>query len=307
MSRASRLRPVCPFALGALAALSCRPDFGERPSLVVRTEILAVRGDPPEVAPGVSASYSLLVASPDGPVAAPAASWAYCATPKLLTENGVASPACLGDDGVRPIAAAGATVTAPVPADACSLFGPDIVSADLRPRDPDVTGGFYQPLRVTLPGLEVAYGLERLGCKLANAPADVSAEYAKRHVPNANPTLAPLVVLDAGGRAVAPDAIPAGATVVLRASWPPEAVESYVVYDPSAAALVDHRESMRVSWFVTAGSLESDRTGRDEGETETFTDDAWTAPAEARTTHLFWVLRDGRGGVAFATAVLATR
>jgi hypothetical protein len=304
---ARRHGPFTAFALAALAALSCRPDFGERPSLVVRTEVLAVRGEPPEVAPGAGAVYSLLVASPDGPVAAPPASWAYCATPKLLSENGVASQDCLRDDAVRPVGAGTSSVTAAVPADACSLFGPDVSSADLRPRDPDVTGGFFQPLRVTLPDGSVAYGLERLGCKLANAPADVAADFGKRYVPNKNPTLAPLVVTDRTGAAVPVDGVPAGATVMLRASWPPEAVERYVVYDPTTASLVDHRESMRVSWFVTKGSLESDRTGRDEGETETFTDDAWTAPGEAATTHLFWVLRDSRGGVAFATAVLVTR
>ena len=79
------------------------------------------------------------------------------------------------------------------------------------------------------------------------------------------------------------------------------------VYDLGARRVTDVRESMRVSWFVTAGTLDNDRTGRSEDERELFTDNVWTAPADARTVHLFIVLRDARGGVAFATQELVTR
>lgn len=64
---------------------------------------------------------------------------------------------------------------------------------------------------------------------------------------------------------------------------------------------------MRVSWFATAGSFANDRTGRGEEELETFTENAWTAPDEARNVHLFVVLRDSRGGVAFASHEVVTR
>jgi hypothetical protein len=294
------------FALFALAFAfaSCRPNLGDRDSLVTRTEILAVRGEPAEVEPGATAQYTLLVATPDGPAPAPLADWAFCTTPKLLTENGVASAACLGT-GVRPIATGSPSISAATPADACSLFGPEVASADLRPRDPDVTGGFYQPVRAAVAG-DVAFGLERLGCKLANASADVAAEYAKRHHPNVNPELLPLAATIAGAP-VALDALPRGATVTFRASWPEPAAEQYVVYDRASGSLVDHRETMRVSWFATAGTFDSDRTGRSEAEPESFTDNAWTAPDDPRTTHLFVVLRDARGGTAFATYELVTR
>lgn len=287
---------------------ACRPDLGERESLVTETRVLAVRGEPPEAKPGEDVRWSLLVAAPDGPVAAPLAGWAWCATPKLLTENGVASAACRGD-GVRPLADGPATIEAAIPTDACSLFGPEVTSADLRPRDPDVTGGFYQPLRVTVSHEEervVAFGVARIGCKLANAAADVTAEHAGRYVANANPELAPLSITR-GGSPIAADAIPRGARVTLRASWPEASAERYVVYDVASRTLVEAREAMRVSWFATAGSFESDRTGRAEGELETFTENAWTAPPDARTTHLFVVLRDSRGGVVFSTHELVTR
>jgi hypothetical protein len=210
---------------------------------------------------------------------------------------------------VVPIAAGPASVTAAIPGNACSVFGPELGSADLRPRDPDVTGGFYQPVRVTVFGADTAdtaYGLERLECKLANASADVVINYAARHEPNANPQLQPLT-LAVSGAPVTPDAIPFGASVTLRVSWPAAAAETYVMFDPGTGALVDRRESMRVSWYATAGSFENDRTGRDETETETFTENVWTAPTERTTTHLFVVLRDSRGGVAFETYDLDTR
>ncbi len=299
---------ACVLVLLGPAFSACRPELGDRESLVTRTRVLAVRGEPPEAKPGEIVSWTLLVASPSGPLPTPVASWAFCSTPKLLTENGAASAACL-HDAVRPLAEGPPAIEAAIPVDTCALFGPQVTSADLRPRDPDVTGGFYQPVRVTVfdhDEPEVAFGLERIGCALANAAADVTTDFAARYVPNANPELGPLeATLD--GAPLSLDAIPAGATIRLRASWPAAAAERYVVYDLASRALAEHRETMRVSWFATAGSFESDRTGRSEDELETSTDNTWTAPSEARTVHLFVVLRDARGGVAFATHTLTTK
>ena len=64
--------------LGALCVAAtlvpaCKPDFGERESLVDRAEVLAVRIEPPEAKPGEAVTTTLLVASPNGPIDAPAA------------------------------------------------------------------------------------------------------------------------------------------------------------------------------------------------------------------------------------------
>ena len=285
---------------------ACRPELGPRESLVTTTQVLAVRGEPPEAAPGEAVSYSLLVATPDGPRRAPLASWAYCTSPKLLTENGAASAACLGD-AAAPLAESAATVEAAMPANACATFGPEVASADLRPRDPDVSGGFYQPVRVTVAGGEpiVAVGLERIACRLANASDVVTADFAQRYVKNTNPELAS-VAAAVNGNAVALDAIPRGGRVTLRASWSDRSPERYVAYDPRTRSIADRRESLRVSWFATDGTFESDRTGRGEDELETFTENAWNAPGEAKEVHLFVVLRDDRGGVAFSSLELVT-
>ena len=292
-----------------LLVAACRPDFGERESRVDRMRVLAMRIDPPEAKPGEPVTTSLLLAGPEGAVDA-AASWAFCATPKLLTENGAVSAACL-DDGVIPIGDARGGVTAVLPASGCFDFGPETQSAEVRPRDPDVTGGYFAPIRARVaPGGEeplTAFGFARLACNLANAPGDIAAQFQKQYVRNKSPALLPLEARSEAGALLALDAIPRGAPIVLRASWRPEDAEPYVVFDIRDQVIVARRESLRVSWFATAGTFDRDRTGRTEEELETWTDNAWTAPDEARTTHLWVVLRDARGGVAFADASLTTR
>ncbi len=284
-------RPLLAFAL----LVSCKPDFAERESLVTRTEVLAVRSEPAEAKPGETVTYRAFVVTPDGAIGTPAASWAFCATPKRLTENGAVSAACLSG-GVRAIGD-GPSVTAAVPADACALFGPEVTSADLRPRDPDVTGGYYQPVRLVVHDdastSTTAFGMTRIRCNAASAGAEAAAEYQRRYVPNQNPELLPLEA------SVPLDAVPAAARVTLRAPWPEASVESYVAIDVAEQRVVDRRETMRLSWFATGGSFEHDRTGTP--------DNAWTAPSEPGTVHLFVVLRDDRGGVAFAAYSVVVR
>lgn len=299
-----------------LCAPSCKPDFGERQSLVDRAEVLAVRIDPPEAKPGETVTTTLLVVSPDGPLDAPEASWAFCATPKLLTENGSVSAACLGA-GVTPIGDARGSVSAALPTSGCFDFGPETQSAEVRPRDADVTGGYYLPIRArVLAGAAseplTAFGFARLTCNLANAPADAAARFKNEYRRNANPTLSRIEARLESGEVVAltdRDAftVPRSARVVLRAAWRPEDAESYALFDVQDQVIVTRRESLRVSWFTTAGSYAEDRTGRTDAELETFAENVWTAPNDARTSHLSFVLRDSRGGVAFATATVETR
>ncbi|AKV01576.1 hypothetical protein AKJ09_08239 [Labilithrix luteola] len=289
--------------------VACIPELGPRESFVGRTMVLAVRAEPPESKPGEPVTYEALVASPEGTIVAPRTQWAFCATPKLLTENGAVSPSCLAD-GVVALGDASANVQAVTPSDACLLFGPETRSADLRPRDPDTTGGFYLPIRVTLAAEDgearVAFGFERLSCNLANAPADVVREFAARYVANGNPSIASLAA-EVGGSPVALDAIPSGASVTLRLSWQPEDAESYVLFDPANQSVVSGRESLRASWFTSAGSFDDDRTGRRRDEPETFTTNTWHAPGNATVTHLWVILRDERGGTSFASYDLVTR
>jgi hypothetical protein len=287
------------------AAAGCKPDFGNPSSLVTERRILATRAEPPEVRPGEQAVMSGLVVSPDGTEAAPAIDWSLCIAPKPLDENNIVTTACLDDGtGLKPFGKSGPTARATVPLLACSLFGPDPPPQmqgmpPLRPRDPDVTGGYYQPVRLTESGA-TAFALVRIGCSLSQGGTVNQIEYAKTYMPNQNPKIQP-VTAAMDGSAVELTAIPAGKQLLLTSGWTPESVESFPVYDIASQRLVSHREALRVAWFASGGSFLHEVTGRGEDEQETTTDNTWTAPAEAGVVHLWTVLRDSRGGVDFAS------
>jgi hypothetical protein len=286
----------------------CQPDFGTPSSLVTGERILAIAGAPAEVRPGQSVTLTPLVVSPAGTESAPAIDWALCMTPKPLDENNVVASACLGDQGVQR-SGVGAVQTVVVPVTACQLFGPDPPPQmpglpPLRPRDPDVSGGYYQPVRASVEA-QVGFALERITCNLASAGADTAVMFAMEYQPNQNPSLLrnpdrtlPLMPIS-GGAPIDLGAVPLGATVTFTVGWPPESVETYPIYDVASQEIVQHRESMRVSWFATAGSFSHEHTGRTEDETDTFTTNDWTAPAQSGVVHFWVVLRDSRGGTDF--------
>jgi len=285
-----------------LALAGCQDALDQRLAIVREPRVLAITAEPPEGLPGAQVTLAALVASPDGPLAV-APAWALCTAPKPPTEdNAVADPCVTGDQlielGTAP------TVTAAISSDACIRFGPDVPPGGFRPRDPDPTGGYYQPVRAEAPGADLAFGFARVTCKLGSAPSDVAHDYQLHYAANANPTLAPLE-LRVAGAVVAPDAVPAGAAVTLVASWP--SVESYLYYDPDAQVLVTRREAMRVSWFATGGELAVDATAVAEADPATTASTTWTAPTAPGPAWLWLVLRDSRGGLATQTVPITLR
>lgn len=288
----------------AVFIVACRPSLGTPASLITKVQILAIRGEPPEARPGASVAFDALVASPTGTVTSAPLAWAFCTAPKSPTQDNVVSDACLGDAALQGLPPPSPMAHAPTPANGCSLFGPDVPpvaagSPPLRPRDPDLTGGYYQPVRIEL-GDVLGFGLQRILCNLANAPASIAIDYKSRYVANKNPVLTSLTA-SVAGQVIALDHIPVKAHVRLQTGWTAESVEMYVRWDPVTQALVEHPESMRASWFVTAGSLSSDRTGNVEGDGALVTTDDWEAPATSGIVYLWLVLRDSRGGVNFAS------
>jgi hypothetical protein len=191
-----------------------------------------------------------------------------------------------------------------------------------RPRDPDVTGGYYLPVRLSLSvpedmrrvgmGAEdsiVAFQMQRLYCGLANAPGLAVIQYTKDYTLNQNPVIASFTLQEPGSDPVevppvsvggAPFPVAAGQTVSLTVSWPADSVESYPAWDVLTHTLPNHYEAMRVSWYATAGSFAHDITGRSEFENDTtFADNTWTSGAPG-LVHLWIVLHDSRGGTDFA-------
>jgi hypothetical protein len=280
---------------------ACRPDFDERESLVKEPRILAVRSEPPEVKPGEDVAYEALVVTPEGARADVAVGWAFCAAPKPLTENGPVNADCLGHS-VRPIEGDGVAVSAAIPGDACALFGPETPPGEFRPRDPDETGGFYQPVRVSSLSLS-AFAFERISCDLPNAPLDAAVELAQRYVPNRNPHLLPLRATVDGGPASLED-LPAGRDVRFEVGWSADDAEPFIAFEPASQAIVERREALRVSWYATAGQFEADVTGRAAEDLETTVSNAWRSPDEGRRVFLWVVLRDERGGLDWASYVV---
>ena len=85
--------------------------------------------------------------------------------------------------------------------------------------------------------------------------------------------------------------------------------EPYLWFNPATRALVPRREVMRASWFTSAGTFETGRTGRGEDESHlSTTENTWTPPAAAGTISRVWiVLRDDRGGATWQSFVFELR
>ena len=236
--------------------------------------------------------------------------WSFCNAPKPLTEDNVVSNACVGDGpGVGDAAplsrvGVGVSVTARTPSKGCSVFGPDVGSMGLRPRDPDTTGGYYQPLLATLAGAGGggdAIELARIHCDLANASGDTVTQFAKLYHDNQEPDAA-AADGDAGrGGGIAlghPRVGPRRAAGELAGGV---GRDVRVLRSPGRRRSASQREAMQVAWYGSGGTLDTESTGRAGDDPATTSQDAWTAPAQAGTVHLWVVLRDSRGGVDYVS------
>jgi hypothetical protein len=286
------------------ASAHCVPTLSGSDSLIKGTRILAIKAQPAEAPPGAKVTFTTLVAGPDGTVSGAPVAWDFCTAPKPIVEDNVVSNACLGAGALVP-AGAGPSTTANTPGKGCTLFGPDTGSTGFRPRDPDSTGGFYQPLRAELSGAPDAFALMRIKCDLPNASSDAAAAFAKAYKLNQNPKLQPLTA-KMNGAAVALGSIPAGARVTLEVSWPASSAETFAYFDPASQTVGTQREAMQVAWYSSDGTFDTESTGRASDDMATTSDDGWQAPDAAQTTHVWIVLRDSRGGVDFASYDLVT-
>jgi hypothetical protein len=281
---------------------ACAPSPGPPLSLVTAERVLALRGTPAEAAPGDTVAFDALVAAPGGTMA-PVLDWSLCHAPRPLTTNDVVSPACLTAGGVDEIAAA-PSVSAPLPADACQLFGPELPPSvpgkpDPRPVASDASGGWYQPVRADL-GQSQNLGLQRIGCNLSGASVEVAAQFRMQYVANVNPSPDPIALAgaNADGQSVAPSA-----PLTLTVGWPDGTAEPYPVFDVATQTLVPHVEVLRVSWFATAGAFTAEHSGAEPGSNDDQSSNDFTAPASG-PVDVWAVVRDDRGGVGWSHARL---
>lgn len=293
MRRARGLLP----ALWILSA--CTPEVGAPLSVITTPRVLAIRGEPAEAPPGAIVTWDALVATPDGSAPSAALAWSFCVQPRPLAQATAVNDACLEPGGTTALSPPAPTLTAPIPTSACQLFGSELppqtpTNPEPRPRDPDATGGYYQPLLVTLDGAP-SVALLRLRCNLRGASMPVADAFRARYTANRNPQLATVVV---------PSAVRVGETIELVATWAADDAEIFPVFDVLTQQLVDHREALRVSWFATAGQLALERSGRAADDLALDARNQFTAPATPGRVHLWIVLRDSRGGVGWQSADL---
>ncbi len=284
--------------LCAVLVSACAPEFSEDAARIDAARVLAVKSEPAEAAPGAPLTLSALIAVPGAPAHGPMPSWSFCTAPKPVTEDNAVGSACLLAAELE-LVGVGATIQTAMPSEACSRFGPDTAPGGFRARDPDVTGGYYQPLRLDLAGAPPAFHLQRALCDLGDASADIATEFGMTYVPNQNPHLAPLVVRR-DDRTIGLAEIPRGASVELQVSWAASDAESYRYFDRAQQSIVNKREAMRVSWHADAGQLETESSGVAEEDPTLSTRAGFRAPDVAGTVNLWVVLRDARGGADFA-------
>lgn len=300
-------------ALPLLPALTgCLPEPGEPPSLVQSLRILGVRSEPAEAPPGQPVTlHLLLAAAPPVAQGAQDIEWAFCTAPKPPVDNNVISDSCLSD-GAQVVARGIGPAMAVLPADGCARFGPELPPAragapPARPREPDSTGGYYQPVRARL-GRQTAIGLVRIQCGLAGVTSELAAAYRARYVSNRNPRLLRLDLSDAAdGMPLPAEALPRSRAVQLRASFSADSAERFPVVAPQTLppnlpqTLIDQTESLQAAWFATFGSFTLGHTAAPPGQAtqaaQTVIDNTWTLPAQPSAGTLWVVLRDSRGGM----------
>lgn len=292
------------FISSLLLCAGCTQSFDERPFLISGARVLAVRSEPADAKPSERVTLDALVVDPSGPAPVSSTRWAFCMKNRALADNNPVDVSCLQDaEFIRPVPDDGADPIATgalIPADSCLVFGsetppPQPGEPPVRPVDPDVTGGYYQPVRLNVSAPEAsAFGRVRVQCALALAPSDVVQSFRDRYVANSNPTLGGFALADGAAQ------VRAGATVTLVASYDAAVAERYVLFDAQARNLTERTEALEVAWYATAGLLATDISRASGSDVRT----QWTAPPQPGTAHLWAVIRDERGGIGWRALTL---
>ena len=290
---------VAALAVTLLAAFTAPPQ--QRQSHITAPRLLAVTAIPPEANPGETVTITPWFAAPNAEPITGQAEWALCVTPKAPSEDNAVAAACASGTGSTPLptlSPANATQTFIVPLDACARFGPDTPPGAFRPRSPDLSGGYYQPVRVavhTSTASMVGFGAVRIRCNLAGAPPTIAQTYQRTYQANQNPMLS----LHGGADTQ---------EVVIEARWPSTAQEQFVNYDARTQQLTTATESLHLSWFSDVGEFARDATLHATPDAA-LNSAAYLAlsPVTDGPGQVWVVARDSRGGIAVAQLALPAR
>jgi len=314
MSRHSRDLARWLLAFAALLALGCGPDF-EPVQRLTKLRVLALRNEPVNPHAGETTTYDALVFLPPGKSDAPTYAWSWC--PLVgeanagytcpLTDAAVQeASAALGVSGVPPLALGVSptqTFTNPFPAAVLQ----NLCATGIDGTPVDCAGGF--PVRVSLTVTQE--GEQRAATTILRLPLADDAPS------NANPTFdpgeTPLVAALAGGDVPIANppvaSLPRTVETKVRANLSDAAVESYAGVDDEGAP-TSARETLLLDWYIDAGDVSVFQTGYIPGQTQLseLVENRWKPSSKASyaadQAELIVVLRDNRGGVAWASGAV---
>lgn len=280
-----RALPLGAAVCAAVALGGCRNTF-DPASFVDKLRLIGVKAEPPDLSPGQMTTLTATWANPGG--STPTIAWAACLEAPPPATGQAVNPDCIAPDGGAPLEpfGSGESVTATMP-----MVSPTMLGL------PDATNGWYVQTRVQLDadGHELVgfYGLRLyLGALTPNAPNQNPQLTGIFHVPSADAGADMQTALDDA----APLEVYANDEVALRALVTPGSAESYLVYDgdPRTTPPRMVTETVRMSWYTTAGEFSNDVTGIDKPDT-TLTLDKHLPPSGS-TIDLWVIARDERGG-----------
>lgn len=276
----------------------CSATAPENLTRVMQGRVLAVVAEPPEVRPGEAARLRAVLAWPIGSTAATFGvdAWHLCSEPRIPGSHGTAPSSCL-TTATTPLASDALETTALLPTDACRNFGPDPPPGGFRPQDPDVTGGYYQPIRLDAFG-QYWFHFQRLHCPLGNAPTDAAAEFSSTYAANQNPTPSQLTVN--GVEFAFDDALfvrelsLADAPFELSLIWHADPRETYPRFNPASRSVEVARETVSVTWLSNAGevSFEEPNFVSEPNRQAVAT---WAPGGDVTHAALWSIVRDSRG------------
>lgn len=308
------------FVVGAAVAVfisACGQEF-EPFNLVEGLRVLAIRAEPPELLPGDRAEIVPLIHAPQGEAVSYRWSWCPFASGRVSGFDCVVDQETL-DTLVLAFAPEQARKLPPLElgsepvADFEYSFDPELLAGICR----QLKEGFAPELAFipecerSVPivlRLEVRAGLERV-----EAVKELSLKLGSDDERNENPEVLGVfatvgadgvrTVLDEDGVTM----LPREKRVSLEVEVEPEEAENYVAPDPQRSGeMLERRESLFMTWYVTAGSTEYGRTGYFEGEAsiDGLLGNSWKVEKSDQPTagpdYLYVVLQDNRGGVSWA-------
>jgi hypothetical protein len=312
-----------------LATSACSNDLPAA-SFIDKLRVLAVRAEPPEVAPGEATALDLLAVEPlvqqlDGGAVEPlTAVWLACPLPTgaatiapcgIGSGSAIAAPPSCKDQPAAPLCLVGTDLTASYTADVGALGGAPSIEILLTVAVADTDAGAAACLvDITNNG---GLPTDPDHCVISIKRLTVSDPAQRAVAANHNPTLADFYATSPGGFAEPLDdgnGIWLAAHGADQAEWDIAAHRS----DDAAEKKADGTyEALSVSWFTTAGHLDGGRSlylppgcntpsACADQLPETGEDTTWFAPtADQASPYVdasglvgFWaVIRDDRGGV----------